>query len=326
VGEALIRVAVGSILFGVATVALGIVLKPPALHSGSADAGLRVEPSRISGTIHHDVSLLQAPIATQTANNHVRVSNLEPHVGFGAAAKQTPDDHVRVSSLEPHVGLDAVANEQDAVTNEQDAVTSGSDAVTNEQGLLEAVSASGWWNESFDERFSGLATQELPSGDLDFLSPTDDDSRTAIYDIAAGTVFLPNGRRLEAHSGFGKFIDDPNRVHVKNRGATPPNVYKLTMRKKLFHGVRAIRLNPVDEGKMFGRDGMLAHSFLHGPNGQSNGCVAFRNYPVFLNAFLSGEITRLRVVGRLESPPEPTVASGSAPDASERVGQYAAAD
>jgi hypothetical protein len=340
VGEALIRVVVGSVLSGVAVVVLGVVLKPPAMHTGSADTRLRAEHSRTAPTAHHDVFPLQAPIAMQTPNvrgsnlephvgfgavakqipdDHVRVSNLEPHVGFGAVTKQSPDDHTRVSSLEPHVGLDAV-------TNEQDAVTSGSDAVTNEQGLLEAVSASGWWNESFDERFSGLATQEFPSGDLDFLSPADDDSRTAIYDIAAGTVHLPNGRKLEAHSGFGKFIDDPNRVHVKNRGATPPNVYKLTMRKKLFHGVRAIRLTPVDEGKMFGRDGMLAHSFLHGPNGQSNGCVAFRNYPVFLDAFLSGEVTRLRVVGHLESPPEPTVASGSPPEASDHVGKYAAAD
>jgi hypothetical protein len=118
------------------------------------------------------------------------------------------------------------------------------------------------------------------------------------------------------------------------RGPTPPNVYKLTMRKKLFHGVRAIRLNPVHENLMFGRDGMLAHSFLHGPSGQSNGCVAFRNYPEFLNAFLNGEITRLIVVDRLDTAPEPKVASeepteaggsGSAADTSDRAGQYAAA-
>jgi len=287
VGKALIRVGVGSILFGIA-VASGFVLSASAIHAGSADVGLRDEHSRISGTAHRDVFPLRAPIESQT-----------------------PVDHVRVAGLEPHVG---------------------SDAVTNEPDLLEAVPASGWWNESFDERFPGLATQEFPS-DLDFLSPSDDDRRTAIYDIAAGTVYLPNGRRLEAHSGLGKFIDDPRRVHVKNRGATPPNVYNLSLRKKLFHGVRAIRLAPVDESRMYGRDGMLAHSYLHGSNGQSNGCVAFTNYPEFLNVFLEGEVTRLVVVKSLESPPEPTVASGSPPDAakslpnaSDRVGQYAAAD
>jgi len=176
VGEALIRVVVGSVLFGIATVVLGVVLKPPAMPAGSADTGLRVEHSRISGTIRRDKFPLRAPTEAQT-----------------------PVDHVRVASLEPHVGFDAVTNEPEAVTNEQD--------------RLEAVPVSGWWNGSFDERFPGLATQELPS-DVDFLSPSDDDSRTAIYDIAARTVYLPNGRRLEAHSGLGSFIDDPRRAHV----------------------------------------------------------------------------------------------------------------
>ena len=40
-----------------------------------------------------------------------------------------------------------------------------------------------------------------------------------------------------------------------------------------------------------------------GPNGQSNGCVSFRNYPAFLNAFLRGEFERLVVVDRLAAIP-----------------------
>ena len=76
--------------------------------------------------------------------------------------------------------------------------------------------------------------------------PIEDDGRTAIYDITARTVYLPSGRRLEAHSGFGGIMDNPRHVHVRMRGATPPNVYNLTLREQLFHGVRAIRLNPVD--------------------------------------------------------------------------------
>ena len=99
------------------------------------------------------------------------------------------------------------------------------------------------------------------------------------------------------------------------RGATPPNVYNLALRERLFHGVRAIRLTPVDSGRMHGRDGMLAHSYMHGSNGQSNGCVAFSNYPEFLNAFLKGEVTRLVVVERLENPLGPKLASGLLPDA-----------
>ena len=33
-----------------------------------------------------------------------------------------------------------------------------------------------------------------------------------------------------------------------------------------------------------------------GPNGDSNGCVSFRNYNAFLNAFLDGKVSQLVVV------------------------------
>jgi Protein of unknown function (DUF2778) len=149
----------------------------------------------------------------------------------------------------------------------------------------------------------------------DLSSLPDPDSRTAVYDIVAHTVYLPNGRRLEAHSGLGSQLDDPRYISSKGRGPTPPNVYDLTLREELFHGVRAIRLNPVDDGKMFGRDGMLAHTYMLGPNGQSNGCVSFSDYPAFLNAFLRGEIDRLVVVEHLANAPGPETASGWFPEA-----------
>jgi hypothetical protein len=78
-------------------------------------------------------------------------------------------------------------------------------------------------------------------------------SRTAVYDISARTVYLPNGEKLEAHSGLGDKLDDPRYVGVRMRGPTPPNVYDLTLGAQPFHGVRTIRLNPVDDDKMFGR-------------------------------------------------------------------------
>jgi hypothetical protein len=148
--------------------------------------------------------------------------------------------------------------------------------------------------------------------------PPDPDNRTAVYDIAAHTVFLPGGERLEAHSGLGDKMDDPRYVKVKNRGPTPPNVYDLTLRESLFHGVQAIRLNPLDERRMFGRDGMLAHTYMLGPNGQSNGCVSFRNYPKFLRAFLRGDVDRLVVVADLGDTPWHVVAARNA-----RSRQYA---
>jgi hypothetical protein len=129
------------------------------------------------------------------------------------------------------------------------------------------------------------------------------DRRTALYDIAAHTVYLPDGQKLEAHSGLYDKMDDPRFIKVRMRGPTPPNVYDLTLREEIFHGVRAIRLNPVDESRMYGRAGMLAHTYMLGPNGQSNGCVSFKDYKKFLNAFLNGEVNRLVVVPELGKTP-----------------------
>ncbi|MBS0534631.1 MAG: DUF2778 domain-containing protein [Proteobacteria bacterium] len=126
--------------------------------------------------------------------------------------------------------------------------------------------------------------------------PSDSVSRTAVYDITGGIVHMPDGSKLEAHSGMGEKMDDPRYIRVRMRGPTPPNVYVLTEREKLFHGVRAIRLNPVHEARMFGRDGMLAHTYMIGPTGQSNGCVSFKDYNKFLTAFLDGKVDKMVVV------------------------------
>ncbi|WP_445504041.1 tlde1 domain-containing protein [Microvirga sp. G4-2] len=121
--------------------------------------------------------------------------------------------------------------------------------------------------------------------------------QTAVYDISAKVVIMPNGERLEAHSGLGDKLDDPRFVHVRMRGATPPGTYLLTEREALFHGVRALRMNPVGgSAAIHGRDGILAHTYMLGPNGDSNGCVSFRDYDRFLQAYLRGEVKRLVVV------------------------------
>ena len=128
-------------------------------------------------------------------------------------------------------------------------------------------------------------------------APTAAEPGTALYDISARVVYMPNGERLEAHSGLGEKMDDPRFVHVRMHGATPPGTYDLTEREKPFHGVRAIRLNPVGgSAAVHGRAGLLAHTYMLGPNGQSNGCVSFRQYDKFLQAYLRGEVKRLVVV------------------------------
>jgi hypothetical protein len=127
------------------------------------------------------------------------------------------------------------------------------------------------------------------------------DKFTAVYDISAHAVYLPNGSRLEAHSGMGHLMDDPEHVSERMVGATPPAVYDLKPRERLFHGVEALRMIPQDSNATLGRTGLLTHSYMLGPNGDSNGCVSFRDYDRFLNAYKNGEISHLVVVPHLNT-------------------------
>ncbi len=123
---------------------------------------------------------------------------------------------------------------------------------------------------------------------------------------------LPNGDKLEAHSGLGEIMDDPRHVNVRMRGATPPGTYALTEREQPFHGVRAIRLTPVGGPEaVYGRVGLLAHTFMLGPTGASNGCVSFRDYSRFLESYLRGEIRQLVVVAGSGGAPPNLASSGT---------------
>ena len=124
---------------------------------------------------------------------------------------------------------------------------------------------------------------------------------TAVYDISAHMVYLPDGSTLEAHSGLGSMLDDPGSAKIRMHGVTPPHIYELTPREALFHGVPALRLNPIGgDDAVYGRSGLLAHTFMLGPNGDSNGCVSFRDYNAFLNAYRNQGIKRLAVVSRID--------------------------
>lgn len=134
----------------------------------------------------------------------------------------------------------------------------------------------------------------------------------AVYDISAGMVYMPDGERLEAHSGVGAMTDQPRYVNQKNRGPTPPNTYNLSLRESRFHGVEALRLTPVDGRNKYNRDGFLAHSYLlRGRYGQSSGCVAFKDYARFLAAYKKGKIKRLVVVPRLNGSATRVASNGS---------------
>jgi hypothetical protein len=127
------------------------------------------------------------------------------------------------------------------------------------------------------------------------------DRTTAVYDISAKMVYLPDGTKLEAHSGLGDNLDNPRSENVRMRGVTPPHIYELKPREALFHGVPALRLNPIGGSEaIHGRDGLLAHTFMLGPNGDSNGCVSFRDYSAFLDAYRNKGIRKLAVVARVD--------------------------
>jgi hypothetical protein len=329
---------------------LGFVLKSAGTQARPADTALPGPLLSVFGTIHPEIFRLNAPLGSESAGDRVRLASLEPQAGlFDAPAKSAPiltDTSAAACQHAPFEERFAAFDDHPAAF---DRFASADDCA------------------SFDERF-GLAMRVLPSSprlppDQEVqdrpadappkatvsnvhvrlaqprnevpqprkeLPPLEEDGRTAIYDITARTVYLPSGRRLEAHSGFGDLMDNPRHVYVRMQGATPPNVYNLTLRERLFHGVRAIRLNPVDGSRMYGRAGILAHPYMLGANGQSNGCVSLSDYPEFLNAFLRGEVTRLVVVERLESPAS-KFAAGQLPDRgrdelkADRSFQYAAA-
>ena len=125
------------------------------------------------------------------------------------------------------------------------------------------------------------------------------DRQTAVYDITARAVYLPGGVSIEAHSGLGEMKDDPENVHKRMVGATPPGSYDLRPREALFHGVRALRMIPIEGNNALGRTGLLTHSYMLGAEGDSNGCVSIKDYDRFLKAYDDGLINRIVVVPSL---------------------------
>jgi Protein of unknown function (DUF2778) len=330
----LVRLGVPAIPLGIAAVVLGIALKSAGSQAGPApvDAGLGGPSLSVFGTIHPDIFRLRAPIGSGLADAGIRVASLETSVGSDA----------------PPVGLDMLANSaaaacQSAAFDDRPASFSKRFAAVDDCSV------------AVDEKFGSAmqkvalnlrpADQEPGTADHPAEQPAkakpmasltrahvrpgherrdatpiaEEDGHTAIYDISAHVVYLPDGKRLEAHSGLGEFMDNPKHVRVKMRGPTPTNLYKLTMRERVFHGVRALRLNPVNEARMHNRDGILAHTYMLGSKGASNGCVSFKDYPIFLDAFLKGEVTRMVVVEKLANPPGEKLAGGWLPEEAKQM-------
>lgn len=248
------------------------------------------------------------PAAPQVAEAEIPMPEPRPEVADAPEAAPVPVPTPRPAQLaavdhEPaRAGIRQFANEQKTVA---------------EAAPAEAQQQQGDKSSFFDKLFGSNGEQRQSGPQLAYAAPEDGgiggvlggssrrvasapvggyDRYTAVYNIAAHTVYLPDGTRLEAHSGLGSIMDDPRYIKEKMRGATPIGVYDLQPREQLFHGVAALRLLPAGGTDPFGRTGLLAHTYMLGPNGQSNGCVSFRNYAAFLRAYQAGEIRRLAVV------------------------------
>ena len=317
---------VRAIPFGIAAMLLGFALKSAGTQAGPADTDAPAPRISVFGTIHPEIFRLSAPLGSGSPADRVRLASLEPLVGFDAlinarsmqteaaapACGSAPFEE-RFAALQDHPAPfeKRFASSEDCPASFDESLASAMEVLANSLRLPADHDVPKKRAEAPKPALSKPLLHPTPARKEG--APSEDDGRTAIYDISAHTVYLPNGRRLEAHSGLGGFMDNPRHVHVRMHGATPPNLYTLTLRERMFHGVRAIRLNPVDDNRMHGRAGILAHTYMLGPNGQSNGCVSFSNYPEFLNAFLRGEVTRLAVVERLDSPPG-RLAAGQLPE------------
>jgi hypothetical protein len=327
---------------------VGFVLQMPGTQADPSDSGSRSSGVSVFGTIHPDLYRLAAPLGSGPRFDRVRVASLGPSIRSDALSGEwggTADVSASGCHNAPFAERFTLSDLRSASFEERFASGEDCTASFDERFASAAQVLASSLRQAPDRepetRQAAIAPKTVialpqsrpkpPPVRRDTASLLEDDGRTAIYDITARIVYLPGGRRLEAHSGLGEYMDNPRYQHLRMRGVTPPNVYTLTMRERLFHGVRAIRLNPVDESRMHGRAGILAHTYMLGPNGQSNGCISFNDYPEFLNAYLRGEITRIAVVERLESPPG-RLAAGTLPEAvkdlmrsTDRNRQYAAA-
>jgi hypothetical protein len=326
--KGLVRVDARLIAAGIAALAFGFALKSAGTQwIGSASVTPQVEPPEISvlGAIHPNNFDLAASVGSQIPDGSgMRVARSETETASESTVGETKRASELFSASAPCDSFDerfyfdrhlasfeerfagAGVSPGSAAGKAAEAEKRANDIHLPPMDLREHAKDGPAVTQSAQElapattsplilRGKRLTAEASPGLSL----PLDADRHTAIYDIVARTVYLPNGHKLEAHSGLGSHLDNPRYVAAKGQGPTPPNVYNLALRERLFHGVRAIRLIPANDGRMFGRDGILAHSYMLGPSGQSNGCVSFRHYPAFLNAFLRGEVDRLVVVEHL---------------------------
>ena len=124
------------------------------------------------------------------------------------------------------------------------------------------------------------------------------DRYTAVYDISARVVYLPDGTSSKPIRAWGT----PSTIRATKRARSRPDAapsLPVGAPRRLVPRRSGPAPQP-DRGRRSLRPaGLLAHPFMLGPNGDSNGCVSFRDYEAFLKAYENGQINKLAVVTRL---------------------------
>jgi hypothetical protein len=324
VGDVLVRMGVRAIPFVVAFVVAGFVLRSLGTLAGPLDAGLSDPGISVFGTIHPEIYRLRTPLGAGLPAGSVRVASLDPQVGTDAVTDaRTPGCGTASYEYDGPASFDKrfAPGDENCQASFDERFQSGVAKLASGMRSLsrrDAKNVASLTDQPARARAASTAHVRPGQTSKQSAALPDDDGHTAIYDITARMVYLPGGQKLEAHSGLGEMMDNPRHAHVRMHGVTPPNVYNLTLREAGFHGIRAIRLNPVDSDRMHGRAGILAHPYMLGSNGQSNGCVSLRDYQTFLDYFDDGKITRLVVVERLNGPPG-KLAAGTLPPAARNM-------
>ena len=125
------------------------------------------------------------------------------------------------------------------------------------------------------------------------------DRYTAVYDISARVVYLPDGTRLEAHSGLGA---GARQSALRGRARSGPDAAACL---RADAAGRLLPRRPGDTAQSGRRRRNLWPRRIAGPpvharpNGNSNGCVSFKDYKAFLRAYENGQIKKLAVVAKL---------------------------
>ena len=202
---------------------VGFVLKSAVTQAGPADTGLSGPSISVFGTIHPDIFRLRAPLGSGHPGERIRLASLGPQFQFDVPGRRRHADRrvrIGVRDASATASLDerfAAFDDRPASFDKRFASAADCPASFDESlaAAMQALASSlrlpwiGTQRADARPKATVAKARVRPAQARKELPPLDDDGRTAIYDITARVVYLPGGRRLEAHSGLGGFMDSP---------------------------------------------------------------------------------------------------------------------